>query len=106
MVIQLFCGVQAHIFCRDRASSVTPNFTAVNNRKSPGRPLRAGEHRRTFTDEDGVFWDVREFKNSDYDRRSGSSLIFESADGFRRVRDFPADWHKLSEQALAELSRK
>ena len=78
----------------------------MNNRKSPEKPLRAGEHRRTFTDENGVFWDVREVKNPDYDRRSGTSLIFESAEGFRRVRGYPADWHKLTEAALAQLSRK
>jgi hypothetical protein len=76
----------------------------VNYRKSPERPLKANEKRRTFSDQDGVYWDVREVKATDYDRRAGSCLIFESANSFRRVRNYPPDWHELSEEALRELS--
>ena len=73
---------------------------------SPSRPLHAGESWRAFTDGEGVTWEVRELKNPDYDRRGGSSLIFESAGAIRRVREFPARWMELSDIALAELSRR
>ena len=78
----------------------------VNYRKTPERPLHADESRRTFTDDEGIFWEVREVKNPDYDRRGGKSLLFESLHAFRRVRNYPADWHGLSEAALAELSTR
>jgi len=77
----------------------------VNYRKTPERPVNADERRRTFTDEDDVFWDVREVPNPSYDRRGGQCLLFESAHAFRRVRDYPADWFKLTEAQLIELSR-
>ena len=78
----------------------------VNYRKSPERPVRSDEGRRTFTDDEGVFWDVREVKSPDYDRRISGSLLFESIHAVRRVRNYPADWHSLSEPALMELSRQ
>ena len=77
----------------------------MNYRKSPERPVLADERRRTFTDEEGVFWDVREMPNPSYDRRGGQSLVFESANAFRRVRDYPAEWFKFTELQLMELSR-
>ena len=77
----------------------------MNYRKTPERPVRSDEPRRTFTDEEGVYWEVREMKAPDYDRRAGSSLVFESGHAFRRVRDFPAHWATLTEAELAELSR-
>jgi hypothetical protein len=80
------------------------DIAGVNYRKSPERPLRSDEQRRTFTDSDGVYWDVREVKNPDYDRRGGACLIFESANAFRRVRNYPANWHELTERALVDLS--
>jgi hypothetical protein len=39
-----------------------------------------------------------------YDRRSTTSLVFESDNFIRRVRDFPADWRKLSDDELLALS--
>jgi hypothetical protein len=78
----------------------------VNYRKSPERPLKSDERRRTFTDDEGTYWDVREVKNPDYDRRGGTSLVFESIHAFRRVRNFPADWFERSERELQELSRQ
>jgi hypothetical protein len=77
----------------------------VNYRKSPERPLKANERRRTFTDEEGVYWDVREVRTADYDRRNGACLIFESANAFRRVRNYPADWYDLAEADLERISR-
>lgn len=78
----------------------------MNYRKSPERPLQADESRRTFTDEEGTFWEVREVKNPDYDRRGGKSLVFESLHAFRRVRNYPENWPTLSEAALADLSTR
>jgi hypothetical protein len=77
----------------------------VNYRKSPERPVVAGERRRTFTDHDGIFWEVREVKNPDYDRRGGSSLIFESLGAVRRVRNYPEDWPTITDAQLDELSQ-
>lgn len=59
---------------------------------------------RSYTDDLGMIWHVREQPFSDYDRRRGSSLIFSSELAVRRVRDYPSDWFTLSEVALAELS--
>jgi hypothetical protein len=78
----------------------------VNERKSPERPLRSDEARRTFTDEDGVHWDVREMKTPDYDRRGGKSLLFDSVHAFRLVRQYPDNWMDLTDAELAELSRR
>jgi hypothetical protein len=73
-------------------------------RRSPGRPLHAGEAWRAFTDADGTLWEVRELRTPDYDRRASTSLIFESVGAIRRVRNFPARWMELSDAELAELS--
>lgn len=59
---------------------------------------------RTFIDDDGQSWTVSEQPFSEYDRRGGQSLIFESDLAVRRVRNYPADWHQLSNAALAALS--
>lgn len=53
---------------------------------------------------DGVLWTVRECAPPIYDRRSRATLIFESADVVRRVRDFPPDWMTCSDGELYELS--
>jgi hypothetical protein len=74
--------------------------------KRPSRPppARVDQRRRMFSDSDGRRWRVREVPNPSYDRRGGMCLIFESADTLRRVRNFPADWYALSDDALLELS--
>ncbi len=61
---------------------------------------------RSFLDRDGTHWLVYEQAFADYDRRSGMSLIFSSDSAVRRVRDYPADWIRLSDEDLAELSWK
>jgi hypothetical protein len=61
---------------------------------------------RVFVDIDGTRWQVKEMPFSNYDRRRGVSLIFWSDGAVRRVRDYPADWHELSDEALALLSWK
>lgn len=59
---------------------------------------------RSYIDADGAHWNVYEQAFSDYDRRSGASLIFESDAAVRRVRLFPADWFGLTDAELMELS--
>lgn len=59
---------------------------------------------RSFTDDLGQSWLVSERPFSEYDRRSGSSLIFSSELAVRRVRDYPSDWFTLSDADLAALS--
>ena len=59
---------------------------------------------RSFLDVEGARWRVYEQAFSDYDRRSGMSLIFASESAVRRVRDYPADWMVLSDDDLLALS--
>jgi hypothetical protein len=68
-------------------------------------PIRTGEGlSRVFFDADGTRWHVSERPFADYDRRRGASLIFASDAAVRRVRDYPADWHTLSDADLLALS--
>ena len=64
------------------------------------------EREREFVDADGTHWRVKEMPFSLYDRRRGRSLIFWSDGAVRRVRDYPADWHDLSDEELVRLSWK
>ena len=41
-----------------------------------------------------------------YDRRGGSSLVFDAVDLVRRVRSFPPDWFELPDSELMELSER
>ena len=66
----------------------------------------AMELERVFVDDDGARWKVKEMPFSTYDRRSGRSLIFWSDGAVRRVRDYPQDWHLLTDADLAKLSWK
>ena len=59
---------------------------------------------RTFVDDLGQSWLVSERPFSEYDRRSGCSLIFASELAVRRVRNYPSDWFTLSDADLAALS--
>ena len=59
---------------------------------------------RSFIDDLGQTWLVSERPFSEYDRRTGSSLIFASELAVRRVRDYPDDWFALSDADLASLS--
>jgi hypothetical protein len=66
---------------------------------------RGGESiSRVFFAPDGTRWHVSERPFGDYDRRRGLSLIFASDFAVRRVRDFPADWHTLSDEDLLAVS--
>lgn len=61
---------------------------------------------RSFVDAEGAHWRVYEQTFADYDRRTGTSLIFNSDFAVRRVRNFPANWIELSDRELMELSWK
>jgi hypothetical protein len=76
----------------------------MNYRTTPAVAVPAGEKWRAYTDDEGITWEVREVPNPDYDRRSGSSLIFASTGAVRRVRNFPPNWMELSERDLVDLS--
>jgi len=77
-----------------------------SNHHEAVREEEAVKHERIFTDGDGTRWQVREMAFSQYDRRRGRSLIFWSDGAVRRVRDYPDNWHELSEDDLARLSWK
>ena len=55
---------------------------------------------------DGLPWLVYELPAAPFDRRSTSSLVFESDNTMRRVRSFPASWRALSDDDLFALSWK
>ena len=80
------------------SESPTPNEAASAD--------AAVEREREFVDVDGTRWRVKEMAFSLYDRRRGASLIFWSDGAVRRVRDYPTDWHALSDEELALLSWK
>ena len=57
---------------------------------------------RCVVDTAGTFWTVCEVAYA-LDRRSGRSLVFESDGAVRRVRNYPEEWHTLSDDELARL---
>jgi len=56
---------------------------------------------RVFQDAEGMRWRAYERRHDDQPR---PSLIFESVSAVRRVRDYPARWHELSDADLRRLS--
>ena len=59
---------------------------------------------RTLLDSEGAQWRVFEQAFSDYDRRSGMSLIFATDAAVRRVRQYPPSWFELPDDELLMLS--
>ncbi|HEX4682432.1 MAG TPA: hypothetical protein VH277_06990 [Gemmatimonadaceae bacterium] len=59
---------------------------------------------RRFIGMDGREWRVREVVSA-YDRRRANSLIFDTFDAARRVRQYPPDWYNLTDAELAMLGR-
>ena len=59
---------------------------------------------REFVDAEHRSWTVQEVVSSQYDRRGARDLIFSSPEVVRRVRNYPANWHTLSDDALYALS--
>lgn len=59
--------------------------------------------KRSILGSDGWEWLVREFESRDIGALS-RSLVFERPEVVRRVRDYPRDWAKLSDEQLYRLS--
>lgn len=55
---------------------------------------------------EGLRWVVQEVAAPSFDRRGGTHLLFDGESVMRRVRDFPPNWHLLSDEELYELSRR
>jgi hypothetical protein len=51
-----------------------------------------------------MLWRVYELPPLPFDRRNSSSLVFESDNAVRRVRNYPLDWRHLSDEELLALS--
>ena len=57
---------------------------------------------RSVVDAAGTFWQVCEVEFA-LDRRTGRSLVFESDESVRRVRNYPEAWHDLPDEELVRL---
>lgn len=79
---------------------MTTNASAANNPSLPRREGQDEREDRLVRDEDGHLWRVREVQFAD----ARPSLIFESEVSFRRVRAYPPEWRKLTDDDLYELS--
>jgi hypothetical protein len=69
----------------------------------PASPNSVSRIRR-FLGADGREWRVREVAST-YDRRRTKSLIFDTFDAARRVRQYPANWYELTDADLAKLGQ-
>jgi hypothetical protein len=76
-------------------------FDAAESSRVRQEALRTA---RRVTADDGEQWLVYELPPLPFDRRNTPSLVFENERAVRRVRDYPADWRNLSDDALLELS--
>lgn len=70
----------------------------------PAPPVARGPVRTVARGD--VTWHVWEARLGHYDRRSGTHLFFESPMQVRRVRDFPADWRDLTDDALMAVAER
>lgn len=61
------------------------------------------EQRREIIDDENRTWLVSEVPNA-YDRRGGTSLVFQRDEIIRRTRIFPPNWFELPDDRLYELS--
>jgi len=53
---------------------------------------------------ESIPWLVYELPPPAFDRRRGASLVFESEDVMRRIRQYPPNWRQLSDEDLFALS--
>jgi hypothetical protein len=67
----------------------------IESSDSPVRYIVDGDRRR---------WTVREIASNRYDRRDSRDLVFMARDIVRRVRNYPAEWYALEDDALYALS--
>jgi hypothetical protein len=82
---------------------VTQNPFDAGTRDPADEPADAADVRRRFV-ADGIAWSVRLIVNR-YDRRATPDLVFESDAVVRRVRNYPANWRALSDEALFLVSQ-
>jgi hypothetical protein len=68
------------------------------------RALRSAHRLEREIVVDRVRWLVYELPPPPLDRRSTPSLVFESEGTVRRIRNYPADWRTLGDEALFALS--
>lgn len=76
----------------------------MSNTPPASEILRAAQRTGRRLVVEGVAWLVYELPPMIFDRRSSPSLVFESELAVRRIRDYPADWRKLSDDELFALS--
>ena len=96
------------------AAALSPHRLLIMTHDSPQRPTTAGSSsfdRRGssrvddlhFRSSDGTRWTVGERGDGDGSAKR-MSLVFESTDSARRVREYPANWRELSPAELEALS--
>lgn len=79
-------------------------FRRMADADSGASQLRELQRTARRISSDGAFWLVYELPAKAYDRRQAPSLVFESDQVVRRVRDYPANWRDLSDDDLLALS--
>jgi hypothetical protein len=90
-----------------RAASRTPQPADAEITRAPCEEPPPGAFRpvdgpmRTFCDREGLHWRVYVASSAGDDK---PSLVFESIEGVRRIRCYPAGWLALSERDLECLS--
>jgi hypothetical protein len=92
---------------RNPRKHLSPSFVTMSDSRERVETASSSEERprtRTYTDDTGLSWSVTEQRFSEYDRRSGYSLIFSCEFAVRRVRNYPSDWYTLSVHDLEALS--
>jgi hypothetical protein len=70
----------------------------------PFAALREAQRTARLIVVDAVPWLVYELPPMRFDRRNTPSLIFESDEVVRRVRDFPMNWRALGDEDLFAVS--
>jgi len=88
--------------CRQLA--VLPAFALMSDSSRPFQSLHEAQRNARVVSVDDVVWSVYELPASSFDRRMSASLIFESEQTIRRVRNFPSAWRELSDEELLNLS--
>ena len=71
---------------------------------SPYQALALAQQAGRHVTADGVRWLIYELPPLPLDRRTSPSLVFESDNVIRRVRNYPIGWRALSDEELIELS--
>ena len=87
-------GQRNHDSPRDHMADETRSFDALREAQRTARLIII----------DGVRWSVYELPPMVFDRRNSPSLVFESDETVRRVREYPPAWRALSDDDLFALS--